>query len=156
MNFNEIIKLLMKKQRFTNQDNVADYLEMSRANYWKMKRGEISLQDKVIAKIMDGSGLEAPEIERAWKAEFAKEETVRKSWESWRAAGAIAIFSIVIGGISSLPSVGYANNLDSNNGYYAQLCSGSFCRCSRRYLLGTWSNMIRTQYVHVSCARSPA
>lgn len=83
MKFQEVIDLLMEKQGFTNLDQAADYVGLSRGGLLHIKAGRGGLKDAVIEKLMEGTGLEAFQIEAAWKAQFARTEKVRRSWERW-------------------------------------------------------------------------
>ena len=117
MNFDEVIDLIKKKQGFTNLDQVANYLELSRGGFLHIKAGRGGLKDQVIEKIMKGSGLEAPEIEKAWKSQFARNDKVRKSWEKW--AGAAAFIPLAFALNLSLPTPSSASELQ-NNTYYVK------------------------------------
>lgn len=93
MNFSEVIDLLRDKQGFSSHEQAADYVGLSRGGYFKMLNGTHEPKDSTIHKIMDGTGLEAPVIEAAWKAEFARDAKVRKSWVNF--LGRVAALALV-------------------------------------------------------------
>ncbi len=121
MKFEQVLDLVRKSRNLRNDLEMAKYFEMSDGGYRHMKKGRGGLKDSTVRKIMDATDLQAVDIEAAWKSEFARDPKVRKSWANWRAAGAIVILSLMVGGISSFPSISYANIQTSENGYYAQL-----------------------------------
>lgn len=97
MNFNQIIETLKEKQGLKNSDEIAEYLELSRAGYFFMKNGRGGLSEKTLHKIMVGTGMDAVTITAAWMAKNAKDKTVRESWKKWLStAAAVTLLSVSI------------------------------------------------------------
>lgn len=83
INYVGILNLLRKNQKFTNSEQAAEYLNLSRGGYFQMKNGTGGLSERTLMHLMDGTGLDAVTITAAWMAENAKNEKVRKSWQKW-------------------------------------------------------------------------
>ena len=109
MKFAEVIELLRKRQGFTSHEQVAEYLDMSRGGYFNMLNGRGGLKDPTIGRIMEGTNLEAHEIEAAWKAQYARDKRVRNSYKkmaisllflllfsSPALASAISVMSVIV------------------------------------------------------------
>lgn len=88
MHFSDVIDLLREKQGFSSHEQAADFIGLSRGGYFKMLRGDACPKDATIHKIMEGSGLDAPRIEAAWKADFSKDKVVKRSWERFLSTAA--------------------------------------------------------------------
>lgn len=102
MTFDDILMAYRKAKKITNWVDTAAALGYSDESglrslrSGKRKRG---LDDDTVAKLMDGTGLEAFEIVAAYEAEYGKKEIVRKSWkrflkEHGNAAAIILTFTL--------------------------------------------------------------
>lgn len=102
MNFNDILELAKKKLDISTNKELSAYMGFSQEQgFYDMKNGRGGLKDKTIRKLMDATGLDAYTIEGAWKAEHARDEKVRESYQNFLNKVATAI--IAISTISALP-----------------------------------------------------
>jgi hypothetical protein len=84
MTFNEILLLYRKNKKIQSWENLATELGLSEAGLRHIRTGKGGLKDATVEKIMEGTGLEAPEIVAAWTAEHGRNEKVRKSWQKFQ------------------------------------------------------------------------
>ncbi|MCF1183550.1 hypothetical protein L0E83_08885 [Marichromatium gracile] len=83
MNFEEILELYRRNTGLTSWPAVAESMGMSKANLNFVRSGKVKLQERTVSVLMEGTGLEAPEIEAAWKAIHSEDPKVRDSWARW-------------------------------------------------------------------------
>jgi len=100
MKFKAILENVKKKQGFTNNDQLIEFLKTSKASFYQMQKGKQPLSEEEIIKIMDSTGLEAPEIYGAWLAENAKSKKIRQSWEKFSRVAVTLPFALGVAALA--------------------------------------------------------
>lgn len=86
MTFDDILMQYRRARGLSSWDALAHDLDITENGLRHIRKGRGALKESTLRKIMDATGLEAPEIVAVWESEHAADPEIRASWRRWAAS----------------------------------------------------------------------
>jgi transcriptional regulator with XRE-family HTH domain len=95
MTFDDILMNYRTRKGLTSWEALAEDLGITENGLRHIRRGRGALKEQTLRRIMEATGMEAPEIVAVWESENAEDPEVRASWRRWAASLAAGVMLAV-------------------------------------------------------------